>query len=80
VKYYLLGALIIYPVTFLWALSDAWSRGTERQYMIMLAYAVLGLPVLSVYFHRKTHFLVSRVFIYLFVIIVALVSFVLMIR
>ncbi len=53
-KYYLLGALILYPATFLWALSDAWSRGTERQYMIMFGYAIFGLLVLSNHF-RKNH-------------------------
>jgi hypothetical protein len=79
-KYYLLGALIVYPATFLWAFYNAWSGNTDLQEMIMFGYAVFGLLVLSAYFRKKTHFLLSRICIYIFAIIVAWIALAIFVR
>ncbi len=51
-KYYLIGAVIIYPVLFLSALANMWGS-SDLQYDLMVIYAIFFIPVFAIQVFSK---------------------------
>lgn len=73
-KTYLIGALIIYPLMFIWALSDAWTNSSNFHIVIMKLYGLLILPVLGVHFYSTQRKLLSYIMYIVFAFIVVYVA------